>query len=64
MSLTIPFCCDEMRRQVERVCDIHPDRWACPDCLVTHSPGSGVYGLMIHDGGTSFARITFSISWR
>ncbi len=48
-----------MRRQLERVCDTHPDRWSCPDCLVTYSPRSHTYGLIIHDGGTSAVRIHF-----
>lgn len=48
-----------MRRQVERVCDAHPGRWDCPDCLVAYSPNRGGYGLMIHDGGTASVRIRF-----
>jgi ribosomal protein S27AE len=53
------FCCEDMRRQVERVCDIHTDRWDCPDCLVSYWPQFGEYGLMIHDGGTSSVLIRF-----
>jgi hypothetical protein len=52
------FCCDEMRAQVERVCDVHPDRWACPDCLIVRS-SRGTFGLMIHDCGTASIRIHF-----
>ncbi len=52
------FCCEEMRAQVERTCDLHPDRWDCPDCLVTRSP-RGTFGLMIHDGGPASVRIRF-----
>ncbi|HSQ57832.1 MAG TPA: hypothetical protein VLM40_19065 [Gemmata sp.] len=53
------FCCDKMRQQIELVCDIHPDRWGCPDCLLIYSSRSKQYGLMIHDGGTSSIRIYF-----
>jgi hypothetical protein len=53
------YCCEEMRREVERVCDQHPDRFDCPDCLVHHSPRSGGYGLIVHDGGRSSLRIAF-----
>jgi hypothetical protein len=53
------FCCDEMRAQVERTCDLHPDRWDCPDCLVAYSPVRGEFGLMIHDGGTASIQIRF-----
>jgi hypothetical protein len=53
------FCCDQMREQVERTCDLHPNRWDCPDCLVAHSPRTGEFGLMIHDGGTASVQIHF-----
>jgi hypothetical protein len=48
-----------MRREVERVCDQHPDRHDCPDCLVGYSPAFREYGLLIHDGGSSSSRIRF-----
>ncbi len=52
------FCCDDLRARAEHTCDLHPDRWDCPDCLVTRS-SRGTFGLMIHDGGTSSIRIAF-----
>jgi hypothetical protein len=52
-------CCEYMRREAERVCEQHPDRFACPDCLVHYSPTSGGFGLIIHDGGRSVIRIRF-----
>lgn len=59
MSRPERVCCGEMRRQLERTCDTHPDRWDCPDCVVTYSAARGTYGLMIHDGGTSSYHIAF-----
>lgn len=56
---TLPHCCEAMQGHVERVCNIHPDRWDCPDCLVHYSERLGEYGLMIHDGGTASVRIRF-----
>jgi hypothetical protein len=53
------FCCEVMERQVHQVCKIHPNQWECPDCLVSYSPKSKQYGLIIHDGGTSFSAIQF-----
>jgi hypothetical protein len=47
-----------MRREADRTCDRHPDRFDCPDCLVSYSTG-GEYGLIIHDGGSSTIRIAF-----
>jgi hypothetical protein len=43
-----------MRRNVESICDQHPDRHDCPDCLVEYVPG-----LLIHDGGSSSLQIRF-----
>lgn len=54
------ICCDQMGRQLTRGCDVHPDRWDCPDCVISYSPSRGTFGLMIHDGGTSSYHIAFS----
>src|SRR5262249_13536013 len=48
-----------MRRQVEAVCDRHPDRHDCPDALVGYTPWFREYGLLVHDGGTSSVGIRF-----
>lgn len=52
-------CCEDMRREVERMCDQHPDRFDCPDCLVQFSLQSRTYGLIVHDGGNSLIAIRF-----
>ncbi|WP_414737972.1 DUF6980 family protein [Gemmata algarum] len=52
-------CCEDMRREVERVCEVHPDRFSCPDCFVHYSPTRQSYGLIVHDGGSSVSRIRF-----
>lgn len=51
-------CCDEMARQANYACDLHPDRFDCPDCLI-HPTDHGGYGIIIHDGGTSFSVINY-----
>ena len=48
-----------MSDQVERRCDEHVDRFACPDNLVAFIPKFQEYGLIVHDGGTSMIGITF-----
>ena len=53
------YCCEDMRREIERVCDQHPDRFDCPDCLVGYSPRFREYGLLIHDGGSSWMCIRY-----
>jgi hypothetical protein len=52
-------CCEDMRREVERHCELHPDRFDCPDCLIHYSPRLRAYGLIVHDGGSSTIRIRF-----
>ena len=52
-------CCEEMRLQVELVCDQHPDPHDCPDALVGYSPRFREYGLYVHDGGSSWLGIRF-----
>jgi hypothetical protein len=50
------FCCRWMREDLERTCEQHPDRLDCPDALI-HRQSDGSYGIIIHDGGSSVARI-------
>lgn len=52
------YCCDRMREQVEHRCETHPDPLDCPDKLV-HRTSGGVFGLIVHDGGSSFIAIDF-----
>ena len=51
------FCCAQMKRQVEYICDVHPDLSECPDSLVVRVKDTGEFGLRIHDGGSSFIAI-------
>jgi hypothetical protein len=53
------YCCEAMRKAVEHVCDRHPDRFNCPDCLVHYSAKVHEYGLIIHDGGSSSIGIQY-----
>jgi hypothetical protein len=43
-----------MRWHAESTCDVHPDRFDCADALVHYSAVRGDYGLIVHDGGSSF----------
>jgi len=52
-------CCEDMRRETEKVCEPHPDRFACPDCLIHYSPRWQEYGIIVHDGGSSSVCIRF-----
>ncbi|MGW7258388.1 DUF6980 family protein [Streptomyces sp. NPDC054834] len=52
-------CCEAMTRQVNWLCDQHPDPFDCPDALIGFTPKFQEYGLIIHDGGTSSIGIDF-----
>ena len=52
-------CCEDMQREAGRVCDQHPDRFDCPDCLIHYSPKFREYGLILHNGGSSSMGIRF-----
>jgi hypothetical protein len=51
-------CCADMQRDLDRRCPEHHDRFDCAD-MVIHKTESGNYGLIIHDGGSSFYAIKF-----
>lgn len=53
------YCCETMRQQVAHVCDQHPNRFDCGDCLVHYFPEYREYGLIIHDGGSSVILIQY-----
>jgi hypothetical protein len=52
-------CCEMMQNQMNFVCEQHPNRFECPDCVIHFNPKSFNYGIIIHDGGSSFYRIRF-----
>ncbi|MEU6702305.1 DUF6980 family protein [Streptomyces wuyuanensis] len=52
-------CCETMRHHVAWDCDVHVDPYACPDALVHFMPRYQEYGLLIHDGGSSYVELLF-----
>jgi len=53
------YCCQMMQNDLTTTCDHHPRRWDCPDALIHFSEDARVYGIMVHDAGESFLRITY-----
>jgi hypothetical protein len=51
-------CCADMQRDLDRRCPEHQDRLDCADMAI-HKTDDGKYGLIIHDGGSSFYTIEF-----
>lgn len=52
-------CCEMMTANVNQRCDQHSDPFECPDNLVIFFADRNEYGLIVHDGGSSFVRIQF-----
>jgi hypothetical protein len=40
-------------------CGQHPDPFDCHDCLIYYEPRFDEYGIIVHDGGSSYALIDF-----
>jgi hypothetical protein len=48
-----------MAGRVNYRCETHPDVFDCPDNLIYYSAKFDEYGIIIHDGGSSFIVISF-----
>ena len=48
-----------MTKMVNNSCPQHPDEFDCPDNLVYYSRKFDEYGLIVHDGGTSYILIEY-----
>lgn len=51
------YCCEDMKEQLLRTCNVHADPSNCPDALVVHVEEAGEFGIRVHDGGSSFVSI-------
>ena len=48
-----------MAAQVSAQCDQHPDPFDCADNLIYYSEKLDEYGIIIHDGGSSYCTIQY-----
>jgi hypothetical protein len=53
------YCCEMMTFQLNQQCSQHADVFDCPDVLIFHSQQNKTYGLIVHDGGTSYIEIAY-----
>jgi hypothetical protein len=51
-------CCHGMQRALTNTCQHHDDPFHCSDALVAYSPVFDEYGLIVHDGSTSYILIS------
>lgn len=59
LTLESVYCCAPMKEQMNWSCDIHAEPFDCADSIIYYSKSLGEYGLLIHDGGSSFLTISF-----
>ncbi len=52
-------CCERMSEELSKKCDMHSDRFECPDALIDYHPRLKAYGIIVHDGGSSVIGIDF-----
>ena len=52
------ICCESMKYHLEYKCDIHKNAFDCPDKII-HKSKKNEYCIIIHDGGSSYIKITF-----
>jgi len=52
-------CCAVLETEVTWNCNEHSDPFDCPDHTVYYSSEFNEYGILIHDGGSSYSVIHF-----
>lgn len=52
------FCCVMMKDRTTVSCDQHVSAFDCPDTVIVRT-SSGGFGIVIHDGGSSYYKIAF-----
>ncbi len=52
-------CCESMKYHCEFKCEVHNDPFDCPDRIIYFSEETNEYGIIIHDGGSSWISIKY-----
>ena len=52
-------CCASMKYDLEYKCDIHKSPFDCPDTIIYSSESNEEFGILIHDGGSSYIEIKY-----
>ena len=52
-------CCEMMKHNVEHKCEQHPSPFDCPDNIIFFNEKKREYGIIVHDGGSSFIKIKY-----
>lgn len=52
-------CCEMMKYWSGSHCSEHDSPFECPDWLIVRVHDGNEYGLVVHDGGESFVKISY-----
>jgi hypothetical protein len=52
-------CCESMDYHLSMRCKQHSDPFDCPDSVIYFNGPKQEYGLIIHDGGPSYLKISY-----
>lgn len=55
----VVHCCKRMSENLKHQCDQHDDPFDCPDYILHYVKKLKEYGIVIHDGGSSYIVIKF-----
>ncbi|HEX6730913.1 MAG TPA: hypothetical protein VF074_12900 [Pyrinomonadaceae bacterium] len=55
----LEYCCGVMESEVTRECADHPEPFDCADHIVYYSKQMNEYGILVHDGGSSYSVINY-----
>ena len=53
------YCCKMMTENAKFSCKDCHDEFECPDSIVYHNEKEGTFGIIIHDGGSSYIQISY-----
>ena len=51
--------CEKMQFELNQKCDEHSDPFDCAEALIYYSKRHYEYGIIIHDGGSSYSVIKY-----
>ena len=53
------YCCERMKYFVNQKCKEHSNVFECPDIIIVYEEKFDEYGIIIHDGGTSYVQMDY-----
>jgi hypothetical protein len=59
MKKETEYCCDSMKDFSTLNCDLHKDKYDCPDVLIDLNKNWTDFRIIIHDGGSSGIEINY-----